>query len=103
MARHGKKMVEFIHKIKARLYKSLLTHNPNDYSVRVVSEKSLRNTAPQRTIVKYICKSCKDLNPVNRGSDNGQTSWQCVAGNTATQRYIVFFTIGYSLFFYILK
>jgi hypothetical protein len=42
-------MVEFMHKIKARLYKNLLTHNPNDYSARVVSEKSLS--------VKGICES----------------------------------------------
>ena len=47
-------MKDVRHKIKVNLYDNYLTENPNDYSARVISERSLN--------VKEICKTA-----VNRG------------------------------------
>jgi len=41
-------MADILHKIKANLYPNLLTEDPNDYSARVISERTLN--------VKDICK-----------------------------------------------
>ena len=47
-------MEELLHRIRVNLYENFLTENPNDYSARVISERTLN--------VKEICKTA-----VNRG------------------------------------
>jgi len=42
-------MSEVLHKIKVNLYENYLTDNPNDYSARVISERTLN--------IKEICKT----------------------------------------------
>lgn len=41
-------MEKVLHKIKVNLYENFLTDNPNDYSAKVISERTLN--------VKEICK-----------------------------------------------
>jgi len=41
-------MSEILHKIKAKLYQNLLTEDPNDYTARVISERTLN--------IEEICK-----------------------------------------------
>ena len=42
-------MEDVLHKIKVNLYENFLTDNPNDYSAKVISERSLS--------VKEICQT----------------------------------------------
>ena len=42
-------MDNVLHKIKVNLYENFLTENPNDYSAKVISERTLN--------VKEICKT----------------------------------------------
>ena len=43
---------EVLHRIKVNLYENLLTENPNDYSAKVISERTLNTREICQTAIK---------------------------------------------------